>query len=282
LPQLEVPELRGTVPAVIALSGLVHRYPGSVTAVRGVDLTITPGESVAIIGQNGSGKTTLVKHFNGLLRPDEGSVSVGGEAIGTRRVSDLAALVGFVFQNPDDQLFQGRVDREVAFGPRNLHRSQADVERAVDAALALVGLTEERATNPYDLGLSVRKLVALASVLAMEPGVLVLDEPTTGQDGPGVERVGAIVDAWSAARRSVVAITHDMEFAARHFRRIVVMRFGEVVADGPPAQVFAPANIELLASTGLRPPPAARIAALMGLSAVPADAQALLAVLTSA
>ena len=136
----------------------------------------------------------------------------------------------------------------------------------------MVGLSEERATNPYDLGLSIRKLVALASVLAMEPGVLVLDEPTTGQDGPGVERVGAIVDAWSAAGRSVVAITHDMEFAARHFRRIVVMRFGEVVADGPPGEVFAPPNLALLASTGLRPPPAARIAALMGLHHVPADA----------
>ena len=142
-----------------------------------------------------------------------------------------------------------------------------------------MGLTDERATNPYDLGLSVRKLVALASVIAMEPGVLVLDEPTTGQDGPGVERVGAIVDAWSAAGRSIVAITHDMEFAARHFRRIVVMRQGEIVFDGPPDLAFAPANVELLASTGLRPPPAARIAALMSLDVVPADAAGLLRLL---
>jgi energy-coupling factor transport system ATP-binding protein len=115
----------------------------------------------------------------------------------------------------------------------------------------------------------------------MEPGVLVLDEPTTGQDGPGVERVGAIVDAWTAAVRTLVSITHDMEFAARHFRRIVVMRLGTVLADGPPSEVFSPANTEMLASTGLRPPPAARIGALMGLSGVPTDARALLRLLES-
>ena len=111
----------------------MHRYPGGVEAVRGVDLTIGPGESVAIVGQNGSGKTTLVKHFNGLLRANEGSVSVGGQPLGSRRVSDLASQVGFVFQNPDDQLFQGRVDREVAFGPRNLGRSATDIERSVES-----------------------------------------------------------------------------------------------------------------------------------------------------
>ena len=250
---LEVPAAAGGGPAAIEVRGLVHSYPGGVTALRGVNLSIAPGESIAIVGQNGSGKTTLVKHFNGLLRPEAGSVVVGGEALGRRRVSDLAGEVGFVFQNPDDQLFQSRVDREVAFGPRNLQRTAAEIERLVGMALGLVGLTDESGTNPYDLGLSVRKLVALASVLAMEPGVLVLDEPTTGQDGPGVERVGAIVDAWSAAGRSVVAVTHDMEFAARHFRRIVIMRQGEIVLDGPPDVAFGPANVDLLASTGLRP-----------------------------
>jgi energy-coupling factor transport system ATP-binding protein len=280
--KLDAADLTGSTPAAIEVHGLVHRYPGGVEAVRGVNLTIEPGESVAIVGQNGSGKTTLVKHFNGLLRADEGSVTVDGQALGSRRVSDLAGQVGFVFQNPDDQLFQSRVDREVGFGPRNLRRSPAEVERAVHSALELVGLTDDRATNPYDLGLSVRKLVALASVLAMEPGVLVLDEPTTGQDGPGAERVGAIVDSWSAAGKSVIAITHDMEFAARHFRRVVVMRYGEVVLDGAPSEVFAPTNVELLASTGIRPPTAARIAALMGLPIVPGDADQLLRAIAEA
>jgi energy-coupling factor transport system ATP-binding protein len=276
---LDVPTVRGAKAQPIDVRGLVHRYPGGVTAVRGVDLTIAPGETVAIVGQNGSGKTTLAKHFNGLLRPDAGSVSLGGRDVAGLRVSDLAGQVGFVFQNPDDQLFNSRVDREIGFGPRNLRLPSGDVDSLVEVALAMVGLTDERATNPYDLGFSLRKLVALASVLAMESPVLVLDEPTTGQDGPGVARVGSIVDAWAGAGRTVVAITHDMEFAARHFRRVVVMRQGEIVLDDAPGVVFSVQHTGMLASTGLRPPPASRIAALLGLGDVPADADELLRLL---
>ncbi|HEY8167460.1 MAG TPA: ABC transporter ATP-binding protein, partial [Candidatus Limnocylindrales bacterium] len=143
--------------------------------------------------------------------------------------------------------------------------------------LAAVGLEGDRATNPYDLDVSGRKLVALASILAMDPSVLVLDEPTTGQDWPGVARVGAIVDAMAGAGRTVVAITHDMEFAAAHFERIVVMRAGSVIADGPPATVFAPANHALLESTGLLPPVTARLAARLGWSTAPLSVEALLA-----
>ena len=194
-------------------------------------------------------------------------------------MADLAATVGFVFQNPDDQLFERSVEREVAFGPRNLGSSAADVAALVTSSLDAVGLADQRATNPYDLDLSRRKLVALAGILAMDPAILVLDEPTTGQDPDGVTRVGAIVEAFRASGRTVIAITHDMEFAARHFARIVLMRAGEVVADGPPGEVFAPAGRGLLASTGLTPPPAARIAARMGLDTVPLDAAGLLAAL---
>jgi energy-coupling factor transport system ATP-binding protein len=264
-------------PARVAIEGLVHRYPGGIEAVRDVSLTIEPGEAVAILGQNGSGKTTLVKHLNGLLRPASGRVLLDGEATDGRTIGELARTVGFVFQNPDEQLFERSVEREVSFGPRNLDIASADVTRLVAASLAAVGLEGQGATNPYDLDLSRRKLVALAGVLAMNPAVLVLDEPTTGQDADGVARVGAVVEAFRATGRSVVAITHDMEFAGTRFTRIVVMRAGEIVADGPPEAVFAPANRELLASTGLTPPPAARIAARMGLDLVPLDAAQLLA-----
>ena len=267
---------RDRPPVHVAIEGLVHRYPGGVEAVRGVSLSIAPGETVAILGQNGSGKTTLVKHLNGLLRPDEGRVLLDGEPTDGRSVAELARTVGFVFQNPDDQLFERSVAREVAFGPRNLGLPSADVGRLVEASLAAVGLGAEGSTNPYDLDLSRRKLVALAGILAMDPALLVLDEPTTGQDADGVARVGTIVEAFRASGRSVVTITHDMEFAATHFGRIVVMRAGEVVADGAPADIFAPAQAALLASTGLLPPPAARIAALLGLTTTPLDANALL------
>jgi energy-coupling factor transport system ATP-binding protein len=266
-------------PVRVDVEDLVHRYPNGIEAVRGVSLSIEPGEAVVILGQNGSGKTTLVKHLNGLLRPDAGRVLLDGEATEEVTVDRLAATVGFVFQNPDEQLFERSVEREVAFGPKNLGRPADQIAGLVTRSLEAVGLTDVRATNPYDLDLSRRKLVALAGVLAMDPAVLVLDEPTTGQDAAGIERVGAVVRAYRDAGRSVVAITHDMEFAATNFTRVVVMRLGETVADGPPAVIFAPDRRDLLASTGLLPPPAARIAAVMGLSIVPADADALLAAL---
>jgi energy-coupling factor transport system ATP-binding protein len=270
---------RDRAPVRISVEELVHRYPGGVEAVRGVSLAIEPGEAVAVLGQNGSGKTTLVKHLDGLLRPDAGRVLLDGAPTDDRSVAELARTVGFVFQNPDDQLFERSVEREVAFGPRNLGIATGDIAALVTQSLAAVGLASERTTNPYDLDLSRRKLVALAGILAMDPAVLVLDEPTTGQDADGVERIGAIIEAFRDAGRSVVTVTHDMEFAARHFTRIVVMRAGEVVADGAPAEVFAPANGALLASTGLTLPPAARIAARLGLDAAVLDAPGLLAAL---
>ena len=262
--------------AAIEIRDLRHVYPGGMDALRGVSLAIEPGEAVAIVGQNGSGKTTLVKHLVRILAPAAGSVRVGGRDLAGQTIAEAARTVGFVFQDPDRQLFSRSVEREVAFGPRNLGLPDGEAARLVAQALATVGLAERSLENPYDLGLSERKLVALASVLAMDPAVLVLDEPTTGQDAPGAARVGAIVDSWVAAGRTVVAVTHDMEFAARHFGRVVVMRQGEVVADGPPVTILAEANATLLASTGLEPPPLAVLAARLGLDAMPATPAAFL------
>jgi energy-coupling factor transport system ATP-binding protein len=244
-----------------------------------VDLAIAPGEAVAIVGQNGSGKTTLAKHLVRILAPRAGTVRIAGRDLAGRTIADVARTVGFVFQDPDRQLFSRSVEREAAFGPRNLGLRDADVERLVAQALTAVGLSDRAAENPYDLGLSDRKLVALASILAMDPAILVLDEPTTGQDAPGITRVGALVDAVTAAGRTVVAITHDMEFAARHFPRIVVMRGGQIVADGTPAAVLAATNGPLLASTGLEPPPLAELARRLGVGGVPPSPEALLAAL---
>ncbi len=263
--------------AAIEIGGLRYAYPNGAEALRGVDLAITPGESVAIVGQNGSGKTTLVKHLVRILMPGAGSVRVGGRDLAGRSIADVARTVGFVFQDPDRQLFSRSVARELAFGPRNLGLGDATTDRLVTQALVAVGLVDRAAENPYDLGLSDRKLVALASVLAMDPAILVLDEPTTGQDAPGIARVGALVEAWTAAGRTVVAITHDMEFAASHFERIIVMREGLIVDDGPGARVLAAGNGALLASTGLEPPPLALLAARLGIGGVPKTPEALLA-----
>jgi energy-coupling factor transport system ATP-binding protein len=268
--------VREQAPAGIDVRGLRYAYPGGAEALRGIDLAVAPGEAVAIVGQNGSGKTTLAKHLVRILAPDAGSVHVAGRDLAGRSIADVARTVGFVFQDPDTQLFSRSVAREVAFGPRNLGLPEDAATRLVAQALATVGLADRAEENPYDLGLSERKLVALASVLAMDPAILVLDEPTTGQDAPGIARVGAVVEGWVAAGRTVVAITHDMELAARHFGRIVVMREGTIVADGPPADVLAAANAPLLASTGLEPPPLAGLAARLGIDRLPRDPAELL------
>jgi energy-coupling factor transport system ATP-binding protein len=253
----------------IRLEGVGFVYPDGTRALDGVDLTVGPGETVAIIGQNGSGKSTLARHLNGLLRPTEGRVLHDEEDVAGTRVAALAARVGIVFQNPDRQIFAGKVRDEVAFGPRILGRSDADIAAAVEAAVEAVGLTDVIDTNPYDLGYSRRKLLALASVLAMATPVLVLDEPTTGQDARGVERVEQVVASVAAAGRTVIAISHDMGFVADSFERVVVLGAGRVLLDGPPTQVFAAANWPVLASTYVDPPYAARVGERLGIGSTP-------------
>lgn len=257
---------------MIRIESLAYVYEGGTRAVDGVDLTIEAGQRVAVVGQNGSGKSTLVRHFNGLLRPTEGRVFVDGQDTKGRRVAALAAIVGLAFQDPDRQIFAGRVQAEVEFGPRNLGRSGPDLHRVVQHALLATGLEGDAKANPYDLGYSRRKLLALASILAMETPVVVLDEPTTGQDARGIARVQAIVNELSAAGRTVVAISHDMRFVAETFERVVVMRAGRIVLDGAPAEVFAEPAWPILASTYLEPPLAATVGARMGLGATPTEA----------
>jgi energy-coupling factor transport system ATP-binding protein len=257
---------------MIEIAGLVHVYPDGTRALDGVDLAIGPGETLAIVGQNGSGKSTLVRHLNGLLRPTEGTVRIDGRDIAGQRVARLAATVGLVFQDPDRQIFAAKVRTEVAFGPRNLGLRGAELDRRVVEALEVVGLAGAADENPYDLGYSRRKLLAIASVLAMRTPIVVLDEPTTGQDLRGVARVRAIVAALAAEGRTVVTISHDMRFVAETFRRVVVMRAGRIVLDGTPADVFAAANWNVLASTYLEPPLAALVGARLGVGSTPTEA----------
>jgi energy-coupling factor transport system ATP-binding protein len=262
---------------ILQAEGLVHVYDGGTRALDGVDVVVRRGERVAIVGQNGSGKTTLVRHFNGLLRPTEGRVLIDGADAADRRVAHLAAVVGLAFQDPDRQIFAGKVRSEVAFGPKNLGLSGAALEEAVAAALRATGLETEANTNPYDLGYSRRKHLALASILAMGTPVVILDEPTTGQDARGVDRVHRIVEELAAAGRTVVAISHDMRFVAETFARVVVMRSGRIVLDGSPEEVFAQAAWPTLASTFLEPPLASRIGARLGLGSTPTDSSLLAA-----
>lgn len=266
-----------STPPAVLVEGLGFVYPDGTRALDGVDLAVSAGERVAVVGQNGSGKSTLVRHLNGLLRPTEGAVSVRGRAVGRRHVAELAREVGIAFQSPDRQIFAGRADREVEFGPRNLGVSGAELERRVAAAFASVGLEPHRATNPYDLGFSERKLLALASILAMRTPIVVLDEPTTGQDAGGMTRVRRIVEGIASEGRTVIGISHDMAFVAETFERVVVMRAGRIILDGSAADAFAEPAWDALASTYLSPPLAARIGARGGLGSTPTEASVIAA-----
>jgi energy-coupling factor transport system ATP-binding protein len=217
---------------VIRCEGLTFAYPDGSTALTGLDLEIAAGERVAISGRNGSGKSTLIRHWNGLLRPSAGQVLVDGRPTEGRRVAELARTVGISFQDPGLQLFAGTCREEVAFGARNVGLRGPALHSEVDAALAAVGLSERAGENPYDLGLARRKLLAIASVLAMGTPVVVLDEPTPGQDADGHGRLRAIVANLASEGRTVVTVSHDGSFIADAFERVVVLDAGRVIADG--------------------------------------------------
>jgi energy-coupling factor transport system ATP-binding protein len=253
-------------------TGLGYVYDGGVRALDGVNLAITAGERVAVVGQNGSGKTTLVRHFNALLRPTEGQVTVDGLDTRKTRTAQLATLVGLSFQDPDRQIFAGTVLAEASFGARNIGLRGEPLTRVVAGALAAVGLSGEEATNPYDLGYSRRKLLTIASILAMGTRVVILDEPTTGQDARGVRLIQRLVERLAAAGRTVIAVSHDLRFVAESFERVVVMEGGRVVLDGPPTDVFAEGNWPVLRSTNLEPTYAVRVGAGLGLGSTPTDA----------
>jgi energy-coupling factor transport system ATP-binding protein len=263
---MTLPESTVPVPS-IEFEGVSFAYPDGTRALTDLDLRIGAGESVAIVGQNGSGKSTLVRHLNGLLRPTTGRVLIDGRDIRPLHVARLAALVGLAFQNPDRQLFAGNVSAEVAFGPRNLGLRGSELEARVRVALEDVGLGDEAATNPYDLGYSRRKLLAFASVLAMRTPILILDEPTTGQDARGVARVRRVVARAVAEGRTVIGVSHDMRFVAESFGRVVVMQAGRVVLDGAPDVVFAETAWAELRAAYLEPPLPAVAGARLGVGA---------------
>lgn len=206
----------------------------------------------AIVGQNGAGKTTLVRILKGLLKPESGRILYGQEDLAGKTVAELAGRVGYVFQNPDDQIFKYNVLEEVMFGPLNIGMSRGEAEMRAKEALQIVGLQETAGENPYDLELSDRKLVAIASVLAMNPEVIILDEPTIAQDAEGKEKIRKIIDEQAAQGKLVIAILHDMDFVARSFSRVIVMAHGEILTEGTPDQVFRAR--EELEKAALMPP----------------------------
>jgi energy-coupling factor transport system ATP-binding protein len=232
-------------------------YPSGVEALKGVSLTIQDGEFVAIMGENGAGKTTLVKHFNGLLKPTRGKVLVDGVETTKVSVATLARKVGFVFQNPDHQLFSETVEEEIAFALKNFGFTADIIEKRVTWAMNLLGLTQYRKTSPFMLSGGERKRVALASVLAWDPQILILDEPTIGQDYQQKERLRQFILQMKAQGKTVVVVTHDVEFVAECNPRVLLMRGGKIVADGEARKVLT--NTETLTQASIVPPQIAQI-----------------------
>lgn len=252
-------------PELFEIRNLEFSYRPGTPVLHGINLQLD-ARPTAIIGQNGAGKTTLVKLLKGLLRPTGPSIWFRGEDISHKTVAALAAQVGYVFQNPDDQIFRYNVLDEVMFGPLNIGMSEEQAREKSRAALALTGLSDQENSNPYDLELNERKMVAIASVLAMDPDVLILDEPTIAQDMMGRRRIADIVRTLSAQGKLVLAILHDMDFVAECFDRVVVMAQGQVVADGSPRQVFA--DSAALQAARLDPPHVTQLCTRLGYDGV--------------
>lgn len=247
-----------TSAAIIETSDLSYTYPGGVSALRGVNLEIGRGEFVAIIGSNGSGKTTLVKHFNGLLKPSQGQVIVDGLDTRTTRVSELSRIVGFVFQNPDHQIFAYSVWEEASFGLKLQKLDAESVERQTSEALQAVSLNDLRERHPRALSKGQRQRLATASILALRTPVLVLDEPTTGQDFLSRRQIMELAVELHAEGRTVLMVTHDMALVAEYATRVIVIDDGAAVCDASPKEVFE--RDEILKATGLELPAAAKIA----------------------
>jgi energy-coupling factor transport system ATP-binding protein len=224
---------------LIEVEGLSHRYPNGVLALEDVDLSVRRGEFLAVLGQNGSGKTTLVKHFNGLLRPTEGSVRVNGEETVKQGLRRLGQEVGYVFQNPDHQIFSDTVFDEVSFGPKVRELEEADVRERVEEALAAVGLEGRGDEDPFGMTKGERQRVAVASVLAVRPEVLILDEPTTGLDYAEQRSMMGLVRRLNEAGSTIIAVTHTMWVVAEYAHRAAVMKNGRMVLSGTAREVFA-------------------------------------------
>lgn len=242
----------------IEIRDVSHFYGESKTpALDHVNLSIAPGDFVAFIGQNGAGKTTLAKMLNGTLIPSSGDVIIGGHNTREAGLDVLARIVGFVYQNPDQQIFSKTVRDEVAFGPRCLNLDPTEIERRVRHALELVGMENDAGTYPFLLGRGQRQKLAVAAVISMSTSILVVDEPTTGLDLRGTRSIMNLLCQWNQEGRSIIIITHDMNIVTEYAGRTVVMAGSRILADGPTRQVMT--DVDILQQASLEPPQITRV-----------------------
>jgi len=239
---------------VIKTKSLEYVYPDGTHALKGINIAIERGKKVAVIGANGAGKTTFLLHLNGILRPSKGEVMIEGSSIkyDEKSLRSVRKMVGIVFQDPDDQLFAPTVKQDVAFGPHNLDLPKNEVERRVEHALKSVGMEVYADKPPHFLSAGQKKRVAIAGIIAMEPEVLVLDEPTAGLDPQSSTDIIEFLDELNAEGKTIIFSTHNVDLASRWADHIYVFHDGLVRKDGVPSQIFA--DHTLISETGLRLP----------------------------
>ncbi len=244
----------------IEVKDLDFEYPDGTLALQGINLTISKGEFIALIGQNGSGKTTLSKCLNGLYKPTKGDVIVDKLNSKNTSIVQMVKRVGYVFQNPDHQLFNSNCWDEIAYGPRNIQLPEAEVKERVEEAASVVGLHESRfKEHPFFLSKGLRQRVAIASILALRPQVIIVDEPTTGQDAKqSIEIMDFLKRLNEELGHTIIIITHDMPIVAQYARRTIAMGQARIMADGPTNVVFTQADV--LAKTFLEPPQITQLA----------------------
>lgn len=248
----------------IELRNVSFAYPNGFLAVSGVSMSFEKGESVAIIGQNGAGKTTTVKLMNNLYKPTEGDVLVDGENTKDFTTAQIARKVGYVFQNPDDQIFQSEVKKEINYANIANKIPEEEAKKWFDLGVKLTGLEDELDSNPYNLPLSIRKFVTIASVIAFNPDCIILDEPTAGQDAIGLKRISQIIKELTALGKTVITITHDMDFVIDNFERVIVMANKRKIMDGKAREVFW--NEEVMLEASLKKPSVCDLAERLGMS----------------
>ena len=220
-----------------------YRYPLSTyETLKRVTFSVDHGERVALLGVNGAGKTTILKHINGLLKPYSGTVMVYGADTKSTKVSELARKVGMVFQNPNQQLFAQTCWDEVAFAMKNFRFSYDDISRRVEAVLKEFELWDYRDESPFLLSCGEKKRLSLASVLVYEPKILIMDEPTSGQDILQKKKIGELIRGFKGD--AVIVSTHDLEFVARYLERAIIVEQGRIVADGPVRDLFYDGSLE--------------------------------------
>jgi energy-coupling factor transport system ATP-binding protein len=247
----------------IEIRDLHFYYNAGDEILKGINLNFN-SESTAIIGQNGAGKTTFVKLLKGLLKPVSGDVLINGVNTKDVTVAGLAGQIGLVFQNPNDQIFKNKVIDEVMFVPLNIGQNSNQAEKSAIEALNMVGLGSMQHENPYDLSLSERKLISIASIVAMDPDIIIFDEPTIAQDHEGKEKIKNIIKELSLKGKLVLAILHDMDFVAETFERTIVFAKGKVVLDGTTREVYS--HKDMLEEAFLEPPHVTQLCQKLGVN----------------